>query len=113
MPAWLAPALKAVLPHLGTIVSAVAPAFTSKKADAAANQMQLIQVQIAELQSAASQNAKHIKELATQLQNTVLTLEQAAAMAETRIRRAFWSSVIAIALAAIGLIMAALLLFTR
>lgn len=113
MPAWLAPALKAVLPHLGTIVSAVAPAFTGKKPDAAANQMQLMQVQIAELQSAVSQNAVHIKELATQLQKTVSTLEQAASVAESRIRRAFWSSVVAIALAVIGLFLAALLIITR
>lgn len=106
MPAWLAPALKAVLPHVGTIVSAVAPAFTRKKDDAAANQMQLLQVQVAELQSAVSQNAVHIKELATQLQNTVSTLEQAASVAESRIRRAFWSAVVAIALAVVGLVIA-------
>lgn len=114
MAAWLAPALKAVLPHLGTIVSAVAPVFTRKKADAAAaNQIQLLQDQIAELQSAASQNATYIKELATQLQSTVSALERAALVAETKIRRAFWFSVAAMAFAVTALAVAAFLIFTR
>ena len=71
MPAWLIPALKAVLPHIGTIISAAAPVFTRKNADAVANQTLLLQQQITELQSAASQSAAHIKELAEQLQSTV------------------------------------------
>jgi len=102
MAAWLTPALKAVIPHLGTIVSAVVPAFTRKKADAAANQMQLLQDQIAELQTAVSQNAEYIKDLATQLQSTVSALEQAASIAEAKIRWALWFSVLAIGLAAIS-----------
>jgi hypothetical protein len=113
MAAWLAPTLKAVLPHLGTIVSAVVPAFTRKKADASANQLQLLQEQIAELQSAASQNATHIKELATQLQNTVSALEKAALVAEVKIRRAFWFSVFATVVAVIGLAVGLFLTFTR
>src|SRR5256885_9528277 len=88
MPAWLIPALKAVLPHIGTIISAAAPVFTRKSADAVANQALLLQQQITELQSAASQNAAHIKELAAQLQNTVAALEQAASIAEAKFRRA-------------------------
>jgi TolA-binding protein len=113
MAAWLAPALRAVLPHLGKIVSAVAPVFTRKKADAAVNQVQLLQDQIAELQSAVSQNATHIKELATQLQSTVSALEQVALVAEAKIRRAFWFSVAGLAFAVIGLAVAAFLIFTR
>jgi hypothetical protein len=113
MAAWLVPALKVVLPHLGTIVSAVAPVFTRKMTGAAANQAQLQQDQIAELQSAASQNATHIKELATQLQTTVTALEQAALVAEARIRRAVWISVAAVAFAVIGLAVAASILFTQ
>lgn len=103
MAVWLAPALKAVLPHLGTIVSAVAPVFTRKQAEAAANQMQLLQEQIAELQSAASQNAELIKELATQLQTTVSALEQTASIAENKIQRALWLSGVSMALAAFSL----------
>lgn len=86
MPAWLIPALKAVLPHVGTIVSAAAPVFTRKNANAVANQATL-QQQITELQTAASENDAHIKELAAQIQNTVEVLEKAAALAENRHRR--------------------------
>src|SRR5512143_1129513 len=102
MAAWLAPALKAVLPHLGTIVSAVVPVFTRKKADAA-NQMQLLQDQIAELQSASSQNAEYIKDLAAQLQTTVSALEQTASIAETKTRWALWFSIAAVTLSAISM----------
>lgn len=106
MAAWLGPTIKAVLPHIGTIVSAVQPIFTRKKAEAAANQMQLLQEQIAELQSAASQNAVHIKELATQMQSTVLALEEAATVAEDKIRRAFQLAIAAVSLAAIAVVLA-------
>jgi hypothetical protein len=87
MPAWFIPALKAVLPHVGTIVSAAAPVFTRKSADAAPDQTALLRQQITELQAAASANDAHIKGLAAQIQNTVETLEKAAALAESRHRR--------------------------
>jgi hypothetical protein len=104
MAAWLVPALKAVLPHLGTIVQVATPVFTKKSAEAA-GQAQVLQQQIGELQSAATQNAQHIKSLAGELQATVEALNQAAAAAEARLRR-----VVALCVAAIGLSSAALLL---
>jgi hypothetical protein len=103
MPAWLIPALKAVLPHVATIVSVAVPAFTKKRTDAVENQAPLQQQQIAELQTAAAQNATHIRELAEQLQVTVTALEQAAAMAEVRHQRMTLLCVIAITLSAIAL----------
>lgn len=87
MPAWLIPALKAVLPYLGTIVSAATPVFTKKTADAVPNQTQLLQQQITELQAAASGNDACIKELATQIKTTVEVLEKGASLAESRHRR--------------------------
>lgn len=87
MPAWLIPALKAILPHVGTIVSASAPVFTKKSADAVANQATLLQQQITELQAAASENDAHIRELAAQIQHAVEALEQGASLAETRHQR--------------------------
>ena len=87
MPAWLIPALKAVLPHVGTIVSAAAPVFTKKSVDAAPEQASLLQQQITELQAAASANDAHIKKLAAQIGSTLETLEQAASLAESRHRR--------------------------
>ena len=111
MPAWFIPALKAVLPHIGTIISAAAPVFT-RKADAA-NQALLLQQQITELQSAASQNAAHIKELAEQLQSTVAALEQAASIAEAKIGRALVVCVVATVLSTISLVIALVLVFGR
>jgi hypothetical protein len=93
--AWLIPALKAVLPHVGTIVSAAAPVFTKKGAD--------VQQQITELQAAASQNAANIKDLAEQLRTTVAALEQAASTAEVNLRRAVLWSRIATAVSVVSL----------
>lgn len=102
MPAWLLPALKAVLPHVGTIITVAAPAFTKKSAEAA-NQAQLVQQQIGELQNAATQNAENVKALAAQLQETVNALHQAAAIAEQRLRRAFLLCAVATGVSMIAL----------
>ena len=111
MPAWIIPALKAALPHIATIISAAAPVFT-RKADAA-NQASLLQQQITELQSAASQNAAHIKELAEQLQSTVAALEEAASIAEAKLRRTLLLCVTSAALSAIAVGIALVLIFGR
>jgi len=113
MPAWLLPALKAVLPHIGTIISAAAPVFTRKNVGAVANQALLLQQQITELQSAASQNAAHIKELAEQLQSTVAALEQAASIAEAKLRRVFLLCVASVVLSVISIGIVLVLLFVR
>lgn len=113
MAAWLIPALKAVLPHVGTIISTAAPVFTKKKDDVASSQGALLQQQITELQSAASQNAANIKELAAQLQSTVAALEQAATVADTRLRRASQLCYVAAALSLISVATALLLIFSR
>jgi len=104
MAAWFIPALKAVLPHVGTIISAAAPAFTKKRLAESANQTLLLQQQIGELQAAASQNAAHIKELAAQLQDTVAALEQAAAIAETRLRRVYRLCIMAATLSLVAIV---------
>jgi hypothetical protein len=102
MAAWLIPALKAVLPHVGTIVSAAAPVFTKKGAD--------VQQQITELQAAASQNAANIKELAEQLRTTVAALEQAASTAEANLRRALRLAKVATAISVVALLSVGVLL---
>jgi hypothetical protein len=108
MPSWLLPALKAVLPHIGTIVDAAKPVFTRKKpTEAAAASPDVVQQQIAELQAAASQNADNIKELAEQLQSTVAALQTSAALAESRLRRATLSSAIAVAISIAALLVGA------
>ena len=108
MAAWLIPALKAVLPHVGSIISAAMPVFTNRKADAAASQ-----AQIAELQSAASQNAAHVRELAAQLQSTVTALEEGASLAEARIRRVTALCVAAAILSTVSLCVALFVILGR
>jgi hypothetical protein len=103
MATWLIPALKAVLPHIGTIISATAPAFTKKGAEATPDQTHLWQKQISELQSAASKNATHVKELAEQLQTTVTAIEQASSAAKTNHQRALQFSLAAMTLSAISI----------
>jgi hypothetical protein len=103
MAPWLVPALKAVLPHIVTIISAAGPVFTKKRAGAAADQSALLQQQVGELQVAVSQNAANIKELAAQLQSTVAALEQAALTAEANLRRTRLLCVASVTLSAIAL----------
>ena len=75
MAGWLIPALKAVLPHVGDIISVAGPVFTKKKPDAV-NQTALLQQQVSELQAAAAQNAANIKALAAQLKISIVALER-------------------------------------
>jgi hypothetical protein len=111
MAAWFVPAVKAILPYVGTIVTAALPVFTARKSDEAA--AALLQQQIAELQSAASQNAMHIKELAEQLQKTVVALEQGALLAGPRYRRMVALCIGAIVLSCIALGVSLIVLFGR
>jgi hypothetical protein len=114
MAAWFGPAVKAILPYVSAIVGAAMPAFTTRKSDeAAAAQVQLMQKQIAELQSAASKNAVHIKELAEQLQKTVAALEQGASLAESRFRRIAALCIGAIVVSCIALGVSLIVLFGR
>ena len=112
MAAWFLPALRAVLPHVGNIISVAVPVFTRKSADAA-NQAQLLQQQIAELQTAAAQSAGSIKALAEQLQGTVAALAQAATIAEAKLRRALLMCLASTLVSAAALAIALYLLFAR
>jgi hypothetical protein len=87
MAGWLIPALKLVLPHVGTIITAARPVFTGRK-PGTGDTVQVLQQQVAELQTAVSQNTDHIRELAAQLQKTVAALEEAAEAAQGRLNRA-------------------------
>jgi hypothetical protein len=103
MPSWLWPAVKLILPHVGNIVAAAKPVFT-KKFGAPTEEAGVVQQQIAELQSAASENAAHIRELAEQLRLTVAALEQAATETEKRIRRAYTFAVTALGVAVVAIV---------
>jgi hypothetical protein len=113
MPAWFIPVLKAVLPHIGHIISAATPVFTKKSADAVANQAILLQQQVTELQAAAFENDAHIKELAAQVQNTVTALEEGASIAERRHQRILFLCIAATVLSVTSLCTALFILMAR
>jgi hypothetical protein len=113
MAAWLIPAVQAILPLVGQIVSSTLPVFTTRKPGAPVQDPAgVLQQQITELQTAASQNALHVKELAEQLQKTVTALEAAAEVAESRFRqlRALAGAALVLAVAALGAALFALFL---
>ncbi len=66
-----------VLNNLDTIMRVVRPAFTRKKVDGLPSQTDLLNQQIAELQTAASNNAEQITQLAAQVKDLVAALAQA------------------------------------
>ena len=107
---WIIPALKAVLPHVKTIYDTAAPVFTKKKIEAMPDSGPLLQQQISELQAAAAQNTAHVKELAAQLQSTVAAVQEAAQLAEHRLRRVTIIAAIASALSIASLLIAAVAL---
>jgi hypothetical protein len=113
MASWIIPALRAVLPHVKTIYDTAAPVFTKKKADAERDPTVLLQQQIAELQSAAAQNTSHVKELAAQLQSTVAALQEAAQLAEHRLRRVTIIAAVAAALSVVALLAAVVTLLIK
>jgi uncharacterized protein YlxW (UPF0749 family) len=113
MASWLIPALKAVLPHIGSIIEAATPVFTGRRTGAAANQAALLQQQVAELQSAAEQNAAHVKELAAQLQSALAALEHDAAVADARLQRVTMICLAAMVFSAIALGVSIFILLAR
>jgi len=108
MASWIIPALKAVLPHVKTIYDTAAPVFTEKKVESVPDPTLLLQQQIGELQSAAAQNTAHVKELAAQLQSTVAALQEAAQLAEHRMRRVTILASVAGALSLCALVVSAI-----
>ncbi|SBP86892.1 conserved hypothetical protein [Thiomonas delicata] len=85
MPAsWLA-AINAALPYIDSIAKIALPAFGQRKSSREANED--THRQLAELQTAVTHNAEHVRELAVQLQAALSALEQAAAEAAAAQRR--------------------------
>jgi hypothetical protein len=106
MAAWMLPALKAILPHVGTIIEAAKPVFSRKGTGAG---KQVSDEQIVEVQAAITQNADHIKALAEQLRQTVAVLGQQAEAMEARLKRAYrlCAASLVVSLVALGLAVAA------
>ena len=113
MPAWIIPALKAILPHAGTIISAAKPMFTKYTGVGTTAGTHDVQQHIEELQSAATQNDSHIRDLAEQLKTTVTALEQGAAGAERKLQWLFRIAIVALLVCAFSLGGVVLLLLGR
>jgi hypothetical protein len=96
---------KLVLSNLDTIIGVVKPAFTRKKVETL-SQTDLLNQQIAELQTAATSNAEQIKQLAAQLKEVVAALEQAATSAASVRASARRLSFAAIVVAVVALVVA-------
>jgi hypothetical protein len=96
-----------VLGNLDKIMAVVRPAFTRRGGGAAAGSGDLLDQQIAELQSAAAANAEQIRALAVQLKDVVSALEQAgiAAAAERAATRRL--ALIGLALGIVGCVLGA------
>lgn len=114
MAPWIFSALKAVLPHVGTIVSAAKPIFTKPRPDTVGDgAMPPVQQQIAELQQVAAQNDAHIRELAEQLQNAVTALQEAALAAEKKSERLLRICVTSMGISVIAACVSLILVFNR
>jgi len=75
MPAWI-PLLKASLPYLAQIVTTAIPVFSKPAGKGAADEV--LARQIAELQTAVTQNAESVHVMASKLQETISGIELAA-----------------------------------
>jgi hypothetical protein len=95
---------KLVLGNLDSIIRVVKPAFTRKKVEALPTQTDLLNQQIVELQTAASNNAEQIGQLAAQLKEVVAALEQAGSEAAAHRAATRKLSYAAIAVAAVAVV---------
>ena len=94
-----------VLGNLDKIMSVMKPGFTRRKVEVASAQFDLLNQQIAELQTAASTNAEQIRDLAAQVKEVVEALAQAAAnaAAERAMMRRLVTLAIALSVVSIAL----------
>jgi hypothetical protein len=104
---WLAVG-QLVLGNLDKIIGVVRPGFTRRQAESAA-QIDVVNQQIAELQTATSMNAEQIGALAGQLKEVVAAIAQSAGEAQAQRAAARRQAIIAtsIAVVALGIAVAA------
>jgi hypothetical protein len=102
MAVWL-PAVKAILPYVTQIVTAVIPVFTKKKDKGRTDEV--ITSQISELQEAVTHNAESLKILATQLQQVISGIDTGADKIEQEIKIIKRLSIFAIAISVFAIIL--------
>lgn len=103
MPATWLYAIKTALPYIESVAKLALPVFNQRKANKEASDD--THRQLAELQTAVTHNAEHVRELAVQLRTALEALDQAAAaaVAAQRHQRRLLNVVGALALLAVVL----------
>lgn len=102
-----------LLGNLDKIIDVVKPVFTRRKADASPNQPDLLNQQIAELQTASTSNAEQTALLAAQLKELIATISLAADEANAQRAHALRMSRVAIGVAVAAVLIAAMPWFIR
>ncbi|MCW8936229.1 MAG: hypothetical protein OQK98_16065 [Gammaproteobacteria bacterium] len=103
MAAWI-PLIKTALPYVAQVLSVAIPAFTSK-ADIKKTS-EIMPQQIAELQSAATQNAESVKILAEQLKGTIEGVDNAASKLQVELKSLRRRCYMAMSISAVSLLCA-------
>lgn len=102
-----------VLGNLDTIIGVVKPAFTKRRVDTLPTQTDLLNQQIAELQTASANNAEQIGLLAAQLKEVVATIAQSAEEAAAQRAAAVRLSRVAISVSVVAAVLALIPWFIR
>ncbi|MQR01494.1 hypothetical protein [Glaciimonas soli] len=109
MSSWL-PVAKAILPYVSDIISVAKPVFTHRKGNNPANQIEILQEQVEQLQTATLQNTHDIKALAEQFKTALPALEKEIWDAHTKAGRAQLISVVALIVALLASVIAVIAL---
>lgn len=112
MSAWLS-VTKAVLPYVTDIIAVAVPVFTRRKGSTEEGQIQILQQQVTELQSASLQNIGDIKGLAEQFKTALPLLEQEVQTVERKLKRANMLCGLALGIAMLSLVVALLALWGK
>ena len=105
MAAWI-PLIKSAMPYVVQVLSIAIPAFTSRSSQKETDD--IIPDQIAELQSAATQNAESVKILAEQLKGSMEGVDAAAVKLQQELQLLRMLSVIAIVVSVVSVVIAVL-----
>jgi len=105
MAAWI-PLIKSAMPYVVQVLSVAIPAFTSRSANKESDEV--VPQQIAELQTAATQNAESVKILAQQLKGSMENVDAAAVKLQKELVLLRSLSIIAIVVSVLSVAVAVL-----
>ena len=110
MAAWI-PLIKSAIPYVAQVLSVAIPAFTARSANKETDEV--VPEQIAELQTAVTQNAESVRILAEQLKGTLEGIDAAAIKFQQELVLYKRLSVMAIIVAMVSMIIAILAIFNK